>query len=209
MNSALIEMNAKVCTLATGISTCHQSSTVSASAASLGSGSSALSTSQPPQPVMQPPSWASVDSNPPSAVASQQVRRNVMGTGQPAMLASNVKDSLRHVYVAKHNKGAAEDKVRYHLQAWPGRWWGRNERSPASLTRALLRTKWEITWKLEQGATENEVRDHLQDNGIAVSRVSLLEPKTEWQKRWAAFRGSGAYSCTESVFNADLWPTDV
>ena len=86
-----------------------------------------------------------------------------MGTGQPTKLASNVKDRLWHVFIAK----------------------------------------------LDKGTTENEVINHLQDKGIVVSRVSLLKPNTEWQKRCAAFRASVGDSRREAVFNADPWPPDI
>ena len=58
--------------------------------------------------------------------------------------------------------------------------------------------------RLDKDTTETFVAEHLEMNGISVSKVSQLSPREEWQKRSAAFRVSFAYSAKDAIFEPPL-----
>ena len=63
--------------------------------------------------------------------------------------------------------------------------------------------------KLEPDTTEQDVKDHLINNGITVLNVVKLKPVQKWQEKSSAFKISVVDLHKCDIMKADLWPENV
>ena len=63
--------------------------------------------------------------------------------------------------------------------------------------------------RLSKEAIEDDIREHLETNGITVSEVRKLKATQEWQEKVSAFRVSIDLKFKDTVMDADLWPDNV
>ena len=60
--------------------------------------------------------------------------------------------------------------------------------------------------RLVPDTSEEDLSDFLNEAGIEVHRCSLLKPKEEWQKKYAAFRVQISIKDKDNVFDKVQWP---
>jgi hypothetical protein len=61
--------------------------------------------------------------------------------------------------------------------------------------------------RLAPDTTEDELKGHLEDNGISVINCRLLERKEKWQEKYAAFKVIVKRVDSNAIFDEGIWPT--
>lgn len=61
--------------------------------------------------------------------------------------------------------------------------------------------------RLAPDTTEENLKRHLEENGISVASCRMLERKEKWQEKHAAFKVVIHYDLVNAAFDEDLWPS--
>ena len=78
------------------------------------------------------------------------------------------------------------------------------------ISASVSNSSWHIfIGKLAINTTEKDLSDYLENNGVAVQKVSKIKPTQKWHEKSAAFKVSVSTVNKDDVMNADLWPDHV
>jgi hypothetical protein len=104
-----------------------------------------------------------------------------------------------------HQSSATSSKDRNPVQT-ARRITGNNKSSTTKITSSSIGKWYVFVGRLNKDTSENDLKDHLENNNISVLDIKKLDARQTWQEKCSAFRLCISLKCKDEIMSPDLWP---